>query len=631
MTIFPRFPKRGARDQIVTLLTIPDCPLARHLLYMPGMNAAVQIVTATEGSAGAGVGKPPAVPGCEIATDASAAASGSNGETNGNWKELLKAAGLIPPRTAEPAAGSGNATPRMIAGPDPANGEVPLEAESASDGMPEAGATKAIRSGAGLAGRLAARAFPAAAGNSGRIRKEHAGSTQMEKRADRAAAAKQTGEHKVETAAFGTFPAPIAAGMEPPADIPAPVAAIPVVALHWSDSAPFEMHSLAVRDAGDAQQSTLRSDRTMGAGESQGEIIVSVPAMSGHDLAGEIRPEGSGIVKESAASAGMMRPGAPAANPDAANLDAANLGAANLDAPATVEPLHTFPVARHSGNALAAEVAEARDTITGRNSQPIRPAGSAADSEDTSRSLRSSVRAADPLSKAASRTGHARDARVFDAVREHSARISLNHLMDSAGPERRSEIFDAAQLNAPALRETGGLTAAGERQIGAPHQAVSPAGDPFAALDETRAMPPAWIHAGTHRAEAGYLDPALGWIGVRADTSANGVHASLVPASAEAAQVLGSHVAGLNAYLSEHHREPATVTMAAPQDGREGMGTGSGSGDRAPARHEQPQSGERRDEGAAVAGILARGPVGTVGAIAVRAPESGGRYISVMA
>jgi hypothetical protein len=89
---------------------------------------------------------------------------------------------------------------------------------------------------------------------------------------------------------------------------------------------------------------------------------------------------------------------------------------------------------------------------------------------------------------------------------------------------------------------------------------------------------PAWIHAGAQRAEAGYQDPALGWVGVRADLSGGGVHAQLVPGSADAAQALGGHLAGLNAYLAEHHTPVETLTLQQPQGGWSGPGSGQGAG-----------------------------------------------------
>jgi len=88
--------------------------------------------------------------------------------------------------------------------------------------------------------------------------------------------------------------------------------------------------------------------------------------------------------------------------------------------------------------------------------------------------------------------------------------------------------------------------------------------EPFAALDAgTTAGTPTWIHASAQQAEAGFQDPALGWVGVRAEASGGSVHAALVPGSAAAAQTLAGHLAGLNAYLASEHAPVAAVTLAA--------------------------------------------------------------------
>jgi len=92
------------------------------------------------------------------------------------------------------------------------------------------------------------------------------------------------------------------------------------------------------------------------------------------------------------------------------------------------------------------------------------------------------------------------------------------------------------------------------------------AGETFAALDGDAPVGSiGWTHAGAHRAEAGFEDPALGWVGVRADLAGGGVHASLVSGSNEAAAMLGSHLAGLNEYLAERHPTLANVTLAVPE------------------------------------------------------------------
>jgi hypothetical protein len=107
---------------------------------------------------------------------------------------------------------------------------------------------------------------------------------------------------------------------------------------------------------------------------------------------------------------------------------------------------------------------------------------------------------------------------------------------------------------------------------------VSP-GETFAALDgDAPAGSVNWTHTGAQRAEAGFEDPALGWVGVRADLGSGSVHASLVAGSAEAAQTLGSHLAGLNDYLAERHPGVGTVTVAGYENSGSSTNAQSGSG-----------------------------------------------------
>ena len=207
------------------------------------------------------------------------------------------------------------------------------------------------------------------------------------------------------------------------------------------------------------------------------------------------------------------------------------------------------------------------------------------------------------------------------------------HPVGAVQPDGASTKLDnsaATALNAPPMLDMGGYASAGERATSAAHPASTPR-DPFLVLDGEHDAPlPAWIHAGTHHAEAGYLDPALGWIGVRADSASNGLHVALVPNSAEAAQVLGSQVAGLNAYLSEHRPEPATVIMTAPQDGRDGSMLGNNSSDHSSARHEDGGRSETRNDNQPTAEISQRGAVAAI-ATTVRASAGAGKYISVIA
>jgi hypothetical protein len=123
-----------------------------------------------------------------------------------------------------------------------------------------------------------------------------------------------------------------------------------------------------------------------------------------------------------------------------------------------------------------------------------------------------------------------------------------------------SQMRDITSASVPTVL-AGGTTAssAGSATSGSAHET-------FAALDGgTATASPTWTHAGTQYAEAGFHDPALGWVGVRADSASGAVHASLVPDSADSAQALGGHVAGLNTYLAEQHTPVETLTVAAPE------------------------------------------------------------------
>ena len=107
----------------------------------------------------------------------------------------------------------------------------------------------------------------------------------------------------------------------------------------------------------------------------------------------------------------------------------------------------------------------------------------------------------------------------------------------------------------------------------------------FAALDMGTAVSvPRWVRAAGHQAEAGFEDPALGWVGVKADLSGGSVHASLVPATPEAGQVLGAHMMGLSTYLREEHSPVTSLSLAnaagngAEQETGQAMQQGAGEG-----------------------------------------------------
>ncbi len=161
--------------------------------------------------------------------------------------------------------------------------------------------------------------------------------------------------------------------------------------------------------------------------------------------------------------------------------------------------------------------------------------------------------------------------------------------------------------------------------------------DMFATLDADQTLHSAtWIHAGAHHAEAGYLDPVLGWVGVRADANHNGIHATVVPGSLEAAEVIGGHLSGLNAHLALNHENTATVTLASLQDGRGSAEWDSqtATGDRG-AQHHDGDGGTRANEtGMAESLGSEQATIGQSGLAATTVspvPRRSGSYISVIA
>ena len=215
-----------------------------------------------------------------------------------------------------------------------------------------------------------------------------------------------------------------------------------------------------------------------------------------------------------------------------------------------------------------------------------------------------------------------------------------NHLL---GGHAGNSALDGSTLSRDLAGAPGAGNTSGNMAGTAPGAAAGVGGrETFAALDAgTTTGTPTWIHAGAQRAEAGFQDPALGWIGVRADGSGGGIHAALVPGSADAAQALGGLLAGLNAYLAEQHTPVESLTLAAPesrsaeagtdQSASQGMhpGTGQNSGQDGYA---QPQSNTQAGSPANTVTVLpeisaqASGLDGTG-----QAARPGGVHISVMA
>ena len=151
----------------------------------------------------------------------------------------------------------------------------------------------------------------------------------------------------------------------------------------------------------------------------------------------------------------------------------------------------------------------------------------------------------------------------------------------------------------------------------------------FAALDApTPSSAALFTHAGARHAEAGYLDSSLGWVGVRAEVSGGALRAAIVPASSQAADILGAHLPELHAYVSQQHGPESTIDMSWQNQTNADGGFQQSS-------HQDPYSAadnpKGRVPGSAPTSPAPSSPHALFDAAGMPPPASGSRYISVLA
>lgn len=237
------------------------------------------------------------------------------------------------------------------------------------------------------------------------------------------------------------------------------------------------------------------------------------------------------------------------------------------------------------------------------------------------------------------------DSGVANKMAERHARANTLHASTAQAVHPSASQTSVAAPSQPGMtvaRDASVANIAGDAKgSGGLNSGSPPAGtegpsahETFAALDAAgSANVPTWTHASAHHAEAGFQDPALGWVAVRAQVDGSGIHAALVPGSTDAARSLGTHLAGLNAYLAEHHTPVATLTLAAHESQWAGQGMGQGSGQNPGQGEQSRQQADVRESAFEVATPgRSRAAVGADGAGAPSAESApGGVYISVMA
>lgn len=164
-------------------------------------------------------------------------------------------------------------------------------------------------------------------------------------------------------------------------------------------------------------------------------------------------------------------------------------------------------------------------------------------------------------------------------------------LMHSTTPTEMQSSITTSSIN---IATPSMPLATGHREV-----TTTTAGTPFDGIDNATSMQDSgWLRSSAHQVEAGYHDPTLGWVEVRANEGAGGVHATLTPASESAANSLGEHLAGIANYLSQRETPVAalSVTGASVQNGMTNSGLGADSGqqnDQNPAQADEQWSGSR--------------------------------------
>jgi hypothetical protein len=291
-----------------------------------------------------------------------------------------------------------------------------------------------------------------------------------------------------------------------------------------------------------------------------------------------VLPASSGTLPTSAKAATANTTPQSAAATESKNVDS-NLSTAADRTRATNPGDAPHPLAQPSSDSAQAPVTTG-ETIS-LNSE---------DGETASTSVAAAATSEAPSVPPVRTAERASAARLSSAIPSRNSRKAENISQDqSITPSFRSAVLDPArtpstlpQVTTAPIPPAQTIAESVSNSASTPSTS-SQGGSAFAALDSAaRSDSAQWMHTGTQRAEAGFHDPALGWVGVRAEGARGQVHATVLPGSSDAAQVLGGHMAGLHAYLDGAHTSVQSVTLASPE-GREStfggasdQGTGQG-------------------------------------------------------
>lgn len=346
---------------------------------------------------------------------------------------------------------------------------------------------------------------------------------------------------------LGTMAAPLQPG-SPPVNLPPPVTGL----LGESDKEPDGRIASLVQGINDARR---------GSADSESTAPVSVATISGTDTHGaEPGPThttqslADGLATKTADSSAVAAIKTEDGSLDgdredsAALLNAAPSGTTSLSssAPKVIGTMHPSPI---SGESTAASGTLFSHGAAGAASGAQRGTVAEFQRSDNQGAELESGDERTPLARIAHGDGSAAVNAAPSTKQEHAIVAGQTFAIET--PVMVRDQAGAHGAPASVLATGNNPTGAGGEQ------------EAFSALDSgSTAGSPRWVHTPSGQAEAGFEDPTLGWIGVRAELGGGGLHASLVPGSAEAARVLGSHLEGLSTYLSENHTQVSTLTLA---------------------------------------------------------------------
>ncbi|MDR3723835.1 MAG: hypothetical protein P4K83_05025 [Terracidiphilus sp.] len=262
--------------------------------------------------------------------------------------------------------------------------------------------------------------------------------------------------------------------------------------------------------------------------------------------------------------------------------------------PVQAVPVQTEPVQANSGAASASSLptssndltaaAVTESSVTSRSDHAL--SSDLSTSPQSSRKSRvvaatdSDTSASDSVQAGTTASSSSYSSHLHEAVSiTTNATVTVPAQHVTAGLADASRYSDSTSVAAPLASGVGAHTSTSTTLSSTDRagSAQTSAQNTFSALDSGSGGQPVWTHTSARHAEAGYLDPDLGWVGVRADLNGHAVHATVVTSSSDAAQTLSQHMGSLGTYLQEQNSAVRSIGLASStgQDLQNGMQNGA--------------------------------------------------------